>query len=116
MFNIFSFKKLYHMDWSIRETKDQKEEDFLWLIGGIMDGSDRRVNSTVVWKAARRARDDMLAYSWIQERQEQQDCEEEHKNWEADKNSVTYALIEKVVKQIWKKNSPYTARLKYRFY
>jgi hypothetical protein len=48
MFNIFSFKKLYHMDWSIRETKDQKEEDFLWLIGGIMDGSDRRVNSTVV--------------------------------------------------------------------
>jgi hypothetical protein len=45
-----------------------------------MDGSDRRVNSTVVQKAARRARDYMLAYSLIQERQELQDCEEEHGN------------------------------------
>ena len=45
----------------------------------------------------------MLAYSLIQERQELQDCEEEHENWEADQNSVTYALIEKVVKQIQRK-------------
>jgi len=70
-----------------------------------MDGSDRRVNSTVVQKAARRARDYMLAYSLIQERQELQECEEEHENWEADQNSVTYALIEKVVKQIRRKKT-----------
>ncbi len=42
----------------------------------------------------------MLAYSLIQKKQEQQDCEEENDNWEADKISVSYALIEKVVKQI----------------
>jgi hypothetical protein len=101
-------KKLYRTDWSIREAKDQKEDDFLRLIGGIMDGSDSRINSTVVRKAARRARDYMLAYSLIKKKLEEQDCEEEDQqnkeendeNWGAEKISVSYALIEKVVKQI----------------
>jgi hypothetical protein len=102
-------KKLYHTDWSIREAKDQKEVDFQRLISGIMDRHDGRLNTTVVRKAARRARDYMIAYSLIQKRLEQQIVgEEEGQQNEAqygtilvpDNTSISCELIEKVVKQL----------------
>ena len=113
-------KKLYRVNWSIREAKDQKEADFLRLIDGIMDGSDGKINATVVRKSARRARDYMLAYRLIQKEQEKQErqvnggetncsSDDEEKNedieWGVDKISMSYALIEKVVKQIRSKKT-----------
>jgi hypothetical protein len=113
-------KKIYRVNWSIREAKDQKEGDFLRLIDGIMDGSDGKLTTAVVRKSARRARDYILAYRLIQKEQEKQERQEsgeemglqndneeanEEVDWGVDKISVSYALIEKVVKQFRSKKT-----------
>jgi hypothetical protein len=79
-----------------------------------MNGTDGRITERVVRKSARRARDYQIAYSLIQKRQEQeengeavdQDIDNEYGiTWETDETSVSYALIDKVVKQVRKKKT-----------
>jgi len=98
--NVWGYiKKIYRSKWSCRKSEDQKKEDFLKLIAGIMDGSDGTLTKISVRKCARRARQYMLAYSWIKaEKEKRINCQE-------DGLKMSYTLIEKTVKLLRAKQS-----------
>jgi len=94
--NLWGFiKKVYRSRWSIRDSAHQKKEDFLQLIAGIMDGSDGTITKTAVRKCVRRARQYMLAYSWIKAENEKRG---NVSNREDGPLEMSYLLIEKTVK------------------